>query len=39
MRHQLSKQLLLIDSGARGEVIGHDAPFYRVEVNRPVRPM
>jgi len=33
MRLQLGTQLLLIGKDARGEVIGHDAPFYRVDVN------
>jgi hypothetical protein len=31
VRLPLSKQLLLIDTDARGEVIGHDAPFCRVD--------
>jgi len=33
VRLQLSKQLLLIDTDARGDVIRHDAAFYRVDVN------
>jgi hypothetical protein len=37
VRLQLGTPLLLIGTDARGEVIGHDAPFYRVGVDVNLR--